>query len=86
MVGKRKMRPVRNVPEKFATLSIEHKRFLIHRYGIGTMIVTFVLGVFSLKMPPSTNKCCTNCFKRIAKDIDGVSSRNICHLRGLGDG
>uniref|UniRef100_A0A183C5E4 SANT domain-containing protein n=1 Tax=Globodera pallida TaxID=36090 RepID=A0A183C5E4_GLOPA len=54
--GKRKMRPVRNVPEKFASLSIERKRFLISR----------------LKIPPSTNKCCTNCFKRITKDIDGL--------------
>ncbi|KAL3089562.1 hypothetical protein niasHS_006946 [Heterodera schachtii] len=54
--GKRKMRPVRNVPEKFASLGIEHKRFLISR----------------LKFPPSTNKCCTNCFKRISKDIEGL--------------
>ncbi|CAK5076868.1 unnamed protein product [Meloidogyne enterolobii] len=52
--GKRKMKPSRNIPDKFGTLNAVQKRFLINR----------------LKMPPTSNKCCTNCFKRISKDIE----------------
>lgn len=55
--GKRKMKPVRTVPEKFNTLDTEHKRFM----------------VFRLRLPPSATKCCNNCFKKITKEIDSVS-------------
>uniref|UniRef100_A0A1I8BWJ4 SANT domain-containing protein n=1 Tax=Meloidogyne hapla TaxID=6305 RepID=A0A1I8BWJ4_MELHA len=54
--GKRKMKPSRNIPEKLGTLNADQKRFLINR----------------LKIPPTSNKCCTNCFKRIAKDIEDL--------------
>jgi hypothetical protein len=72
------MKPARNIPEKFANLGVDHKRFLINRqYSL--QITTHFLGkshnsqIFRLKMPPSSNKCCTNCFKRISKEIDEVS-------------
>uniref|UniRef100_A0A915LXU5 SANT domain-containing protein n=1 Tax=Meloidogyne javanica TaxID=6303 RepID=A0A915LXU5_MELJA len=54
--GKRKMKPSRNIPDKFGTLNADKKRFLINR----------------LKMPPTSNKCCTNCFKKISKDIEDL--------------
>lgn len=59
--GKRKMRPARNIPEKFSTLDTDQKRFLICR----------------LKMPPSAQKCCTSCFKRITKDIDELLNGDL---------
>lgn len=68
--GKRKIKPARNMPEKFTKLDAEQKRFII--YKLVFSFVFFFL-FFRLKIPPSANKCCTNCFKRILKEIDDVS-------------
>ncbi|KAI1721408.1 nuclear receptor corepressor 1 [Ditylenchus destructor] len=54
--GKRKIKPVRTIPEKFQGLTVEHKRFIIHR----------------MKLPPSSAKCCNNCNKKITKEIDDL--------------
>lgn len=62
--GKKKAKPIRSVPEKFLNLSIEHKRFLVYR----------------IRIPPSANKCCTICYKKIINDIEAVCSRFIIFI------
>uniref|UniRef100_A0A915CP62 SANT domain-containing protein n=1 Tax=Ditylenchus dipsaci TaxID=166011 RepID=A0A915CP62_9BILA len=56
MCGKRKMKPVRTVPEKFHSLSAENKRFIVNR----------------LKLPPAATKCCTPCNKKITKEVENL--------------